>query len=127
MGYVYQQQPMPANFTGVDVTLSIVDANGNYRTIGTATTDETGYYSYVWTPDISGKYSLYASFTGTNGYWPSNKETTFNIVDAPTTATPQPTQPPSTADLYFMPAFAGLFVAIIVVIVLVLLLFRKKP
>jgi len=126
MGYVYQQQPIPSNFTGVDITLSVMDANGNYRTIGTATTDETGYYSYVWTPDISGKYQLYASFAGTNGYWPSNKQTTFNIVDVAATPEPEPTQPPSAADTYFMPAFAGLFAAIIVVIVLVLLLMRKK-
>ncbi len=126
MGYVYQQQPIPTNFTGVEVTLSVVDANGNYRTIGTATTDETGYYSFVWTPDISGKYQLYASFSGTNGYWPSNRQTTFNIVDPAATPAPEPTQPPSVADMYFMPAFAGLFAAIIVVIVLVLILMRKK-
>ena len=46
MGYVYQQKPLPTNFTGVEVTFSVVDANGNYRTIGTTTTDYTGQYSY---------------------------------------------------------------------------------
>ena len=42
MGYVYQQQPLPNNFTGVPVTIDVMDSNGNYRNIGTATTDATG-------------------------------------------------------------------------------------
>ena len=50
MGYVYQQQACPTNFTGVEVTINVVDANGNYRTIGTTTTDASGYYSYVMVP-----------------------------------------------------------------------------
>jgi len=37
MGYVYQQMPLPTNFTGVQVALNVLDSNGNYRTIGTAT------------------------------------------------------------------------------------------
>jgi len=31
--------------TGVEVTLSVVDANGNYRVIGTTTTSSDGFYS----------------------------------------------------------------------------------
>ena len=53
MGYVYQQKALPSNFKGVDVTINVVDANGNFRTIGTATTDYTGAYNLVWQPDIS--------------------------------------------------------------------------
>ncbi len=45
MGYVYQQKPLPTNFTGVSVTVDVIDSNGNYRNIGTATTDATGMYS----------------------------------------------------------------------------------
>jgi outer membrane protein assembly factor BamB len=127
MGYVYQQQAMPTNFTGVDVTLSVVDANGNFRPIGTVKTDATGYYSYVWTPDISGKYSLYASFEGTNGYWPSSKETTFNIVDPAATPTPAPTQAPSPADLYFIPGIIGVIVSVFLVGAILLIVLRKKP
>ena len=56
---------------GVEVTLDVVDANGNYRNIGTATTDASGMYSYQWKPDIEGKYTVIATFHGTNGYWPS--------------------------------------------------------
>ncbi len=51
----------------------------------------------------------------------------MGISDAP--ATPAPTAEPvqSTADMYFIPAIAGLFVLIIIVaIVLALLMLRKK-
>ena len=127
MGYIYQQQACPTNFTGVQVTINVVDANGNYRTIGTTTTDANGYYSYAWCPDISGKYTVYATFAGNNGYWPSNQETSFTVLDAPATSTPLPTPAPSMADLYFIPAIAGLFIAIIVVGLLIALMVRKRP
>jgi outer membrane protein assembly factor BamB len=127
MGYVYQQQACPTNFTGVEVTINVVDANGNYRTIGTTTTDASGYYSYAWCPDITGKYTVTATFAGTNGYWPSFQKTAFTVLDAPATATPQATLAPSMADLYFVPAIAGLFIAIIVVGLLIALMVRKRP
>ena len=62
------QQNMPRNFTGVEVTINVVDANDNYRNIGTTTTDATGTYRLTWTPDISGDYKVITSFAGTNGY-----------------------------------------------------------
>jgi outer membrane protein assembly factor BamB len=127
MGYVYQQKPQPTNFTGVDVTVSVIDANGNYRVIGTATTDIYGKYNLAWTPDITGKFAVYATFAGSQGYWPSSSSTAFTVDAAPATATPQPTQAPTAADLYFIPAIAGLFVAIVVVIALIVLVLRKHP
>ncbi len=127
MAYVYQQAACPTNFTGVQVTLNVVDSNGNYRTIGTAMTDASGSYNFVYTPDIVGKYVLYATFAGTNGYWGSTATTAFNIDPAPATATPQPTQAQSMADLYFLPAIAGLFIAVIISIALTLLVLRKHP
>jgi hypothetical protein len=39
MEYVYQQQPRPADASGVTVSLMALDPNGNYVTIGTATSD----------------------------------------------------------------------------------------
>src|SRR6202142_4537717 len=39
MEYVYMQKMKPTNATGLPVTLSVVDANGNQRVIGTTTSD----------------------------------------------------------------------------------------
>ncbi len=127
MGYIYQQKPLPTNFTGVEVMLSVVDSNGNYRNIGTATTDAHGFYSLQWTPDISGKYSVIATFAGNKGYWSSSAEAAFAVQESATTPTPQLTQPPSVSETYFLPAIAGLFLAVIVSIILTLLVLRKRP
>ena len=53
MGYVYQQQPCPTNFTGVTVTLTVIDPNHNFITLGTATTDGSGLYYLDWSPPVS--------------------------------------------------------------------------
>lgn len=128
MEYAYMQQNRPTNATGVPVMLSIVDANGNYRTIGTAVSDADGYYSYNWMPDISGKYTVYATFAGSESYYASHAVSAFTVDPAQATSTPAPTPAPSMADLYFMPATIGIIIAIIVVgAVLALLLVRKKP
>ncbi len=128
MGYVYQQQPMPTNFTGVQVQISVLDSNGNYRNIDTATTDTSGTYRLTWTPNIAGNYTVFASFAGNNGYYPSSAETGFNVMNAPSATVAPTASPTSVADLYFVPAITGLFVLIIVVaIVLALLMLRKKP
>ena len=129
MGYVYQQKPLPTNFQGVNVDVNVVDANGNFRTIGTTTTDAKGQYNLIWTPytDIPGTYQVIATFAGTNGYWPSSATTAFNVMEA--APTPAPTAEPlqSVADMYFVPAVAGIVVAIIIVgAVLALLMLRKR-
>ena len=66
MAHVYMQQPLPSNVTGVTVTLSVLDANNNYRTIGTTTTDVKRILQLTHTHQkSSGKYTVYASFGGT--------------------------------------------------------------
>jgi hypothetical protein len=127
MEYVYMQKPRPTDATGVQVTLSVVDANGNYRDIGTTTTND-GFFSLNWKPDIEGTYTVYASFTGSESYWPSHAITSFSVDSAAPTAAPTDSPIQSAADMYFVPAIAGLFVLIIVVaIVLALLMLRKHP
>ena len=121
-----EQQARPTNFTGVTVQLSVLDSNGNYRNIGSATTDASGAYSFVWTPDISGTYTVYASFEGTNSYWPSSQETALNIMDAPA-ATAAPTETPqSMADLYFLPVSAAIIVAIVLIGAVLAILVLKR-
>ncbi len=126
MQYVYQQKPRPANTIGVTVTLHVIDSNLNSRDIGTTTTNDDGFFSLNWTPDISGQYTVYASFDGSESYWPSHAVTSFAVDETAPTQTPTAI-PESVADTYFVPAIAGLFVLIIVVaIVLALLMLRKK-
>jgi hypothetical protein len=127
MGYVYQQKPLPTNFTGVDVVLSVVDANHNSRTIGTATTDTHGFYSLQWTPDISGKYSVIATFTGTNGYWPSTAEASFAVGAAVATASPYPITVLPPTEMYIAAAAIAMIVAIAIVGALILIAVKKRP
>jgi hypothetical protein len=121
------QQAKPTNTTGVPVTLSVIDSNGNYRQIGTTTTDAAGYYSYPWTPDITGAYTVIAQFGGSESYWPSTTRTSFIVNPAAATATPQPTTTPSMADLYFLPSVIGIALLIVVCFAVTILLLKKRP
>jgi hypothetical protein len=129
MGYVYQQQPEPTNFTGVPVKIYVLDSNNNYRQIGTATTNANGMYTLTWTPDISGNYTVYANFAGTNGYWSSSDTTSFTVMGA--SATAAPTATPTTGLASNSTVEYGIVAIIIVIIiigaVLALLVTRKRP
>ena len=124
MEYVYMQKPRPTDAIGVPVTLSVVDANGNYREIGKVTSDADGFYSLSWKPDIEGKYTLYASFSGSESYWPSHAVSAFVIDSAVPTPSPYPvtTLPPT--DMYIVGSTIAIIIAIAIVAILLL---RKKP
>ena len=129
MSYVYQQQPMPTNFTGVTVTLTAIDPNGNLITLGKATTDANGLFSYMWqTPDVPGKYTITATFAGTNGYWGSNAQTAVYVQSAPPATLAPTATPTSIANLYFLPVSIAIIIVIVIVgAVLALLMLRKRP
>jgi hypothetical protein len=127
MKYVYQQFPRPTDTKGVEVTLSVVDANGNYRDIGSTTTDADGFYSFNWTPDISGKYTVYASFAGSESYYPSHAVAAFVAEEAqptPTTA-PATTLPP--LENYIIGIGIAIIVAVAIVGAIVLAAVKKRP
>jgi hypothetical protein len=124
MEYVYMQKPRPMNATGVEVNLSILDANSNFREIGTATTDSNGFYTFNWIPDIEGPYTLYASFDGSESYWPSHAETAFVVDEAIPTPTQQPLAALPPTEMYVL----GIGVAIIIAIAIAtLLIIKKRP
>jgi uncharacterized protein YfaS (alpha-2-macroglobulin family) len=126
MEYVYMQKPRPTDVVGVPVEIYVLDANGNYRNIGTATANSDGFFSYQWKPDIPGKYTVYAYFEGSESYWPSHAVSAF-AVDLATEATPEPTQAPaSLADQYLLPATGGIIAAIVAVGTVIVLMLRKK-
>jgi len=128
MGYVYMQEAQPTNATGVPVTLSVIDSNGNYYNIGNTTSDSSGMFAYSWAPIISGQYTVIATFAGSNGYYGSSAESAFYAASATGATTAPTTTPTSVADTYFVPAIAGLFVVVIAgLAVLALLMLRKRP
>jgi outer membrane protein assembly factor BamB len=127
MEYVYMQKPRPMDATGVEVTLNVLDSNGNVREIGKTTSDSNGFYSLQWTPDVPGKYTVYASFAGSESYWPSHAETAFGVMEAPEpVAAPQPEPQPPT-EMYFTISTLAIIVAIAVVGALLTLVLRKRP
>jgi hypothetical protein len=128
MEYVYEQQPRPTNATGVPVTLTAVDPNGNTVTLGKTTSDASGFYTLTYTPTIAGNYTVIATFGGTGAYYGSYAESSFIATNPPATTAPTATPTASVADTYFVPAIVGLFVLIIIVLALVvILMFRKRP
>lgn len=126
MEYVYMQKPRPTDTTGVPVTLSVLDANGNYRGIGTVTSDANGFFTYNWTPDIPGQYNVYVSFDGSESYWPSHAETSFAVDPAAPTPVPTEAVKLSTTDQYFVPAVAGIIVVIAIGFAVTILVLRKR-
>jgi len=124
MEYVYQQKPRPTNVTGVEVVLSVLDPNNNHYEVGRATSDANGFYSCAFTPPVPGKYTVIATFAGSQGYWPSQAETAITVEDAPAeTPGPTPTPAPMT-DMYITGFGIGIIIAI--VIGFALLLLRKR-
>jgi outer membrane protein assembly factor BamB len=127
MEYVYMQKARPTNATGVEVSIDVVDSNGNYRNIGTTTSDANGVFSLDWMPDISGKYTVIATFAGSEAYWPSRDETAFGVEDelAPTDAPPEQAQ--SMTDAYVLGMGAAILIAIIAVGVVMAVILRRRP
>jgi len=125
MLYVYKMFERPADAKGVEVTISVLDANGNFRDIGTATTSSMdGFYSFSWTPDIPGEYKVYARFAGSKSYWPSHAESAFTVDEAEPTPTEQPPLSLPPIELYVV----GMGVAIIIAVAIAaLLIIRKRP
>ncbi|MGO8807822.1 MAG: PQQ-binding-like beta-propeller repeat protein [Candidatus Bathyarchaeia archaeon] len=129
MEAVYMQQPMPSNITGVPVTFTVLDSNGNYRTIGATTTDALGTYSFTWKPDISGNYTVYALFGGTQAYYGSSASTGFFAGSPSTqsTSTPAPVASNVATMTDFTLGIAAIIIAIVIVGALTIVMQRKRP
>ncbi len=121
MLYVYKQFARPTA-TGVNVTLTVIDPNGNVYDIGTVTSDSAGMYQLFWEPPVPGEYTVIAQFAGSKSYYASYAETAMGVLEAPT-ATPEPTPPPaSNTDAYV----TGFGIAIIIAIAIVGVLLLRK-
>jgi len=133
MNYLYEQQPYPTNITGVPVTISAVDPNGNYILLGQATSDASGTYCLTVNTNSltagAGTYKVVASFAGSYSYAASSAETYFTVNSA--APTPAPTTPPVTGiastGTVLLGVVAIIIVVIIIGIVLAVLTLRKRP
>ena len=127
MQYVYEQQPMPTNVVGVPVTISVIDSNNNTRQIGSTISDSSGMFTFAWTPDIAGAYTVVANFAGTGSYYPSSAETSFYVSNvAPTPPEQQQIALPPT-ETYIMGATVAIIVAIAIVGAVTILTLKKRP
>jgi hypothetical protein len=126
MEYVYMQQPKP-HASGAPVEISVVDSNHNFRVIGTTTSDESGAYSLTWVPDITGNYTITASFAGSQSYYPASAETSFSVDSPAATQPPAPGAPASNTDMYILGSAIAIIIVIIIVGAVIVMMQRKRP
>jgi hypothetical protein len=99
----------PSGYFYRGISVEVIDANGNYRTIGSNYSDPgTGRFYFSWVPDIVGTYSVTLSYAGEtlagNFYTGCQSEKNSFYVDHPSpTNTPTPVplitpKPTSTID-----------------------------
>jgi hypothetical protein len=134
MEYLHMQLPIGgiwgnATLTGVPVILQAIDPNGNTVDIGTTTTN--GYYgtfSFPWTPDIEGSYTIMAYFAGDDAYGSSGGATSI-VVGAPSSSSPTPTTSGNSGDSEnstLTTITIGMGIAIIVAIAIATILILRK-
>jgi outer membrane protein assembly factor BamB len=126
MEYVYMQKPKPTDTTGVEVVLSVLDSNNNTREIGKTTSDANGFFSFQWTPDIPGKYTVHANFLGSDSYWPSRAEAAFVVDEAATPAETPGYPQPIDNTLTIVGVGIALLIAIAIVGAVMVTMFRKR-
>jgi hypothetical protein len=85
-------------------------------------TDINGFFTLNWKPDIEGNYTVYASFAGSESYWPSHAVTSFAVDPAPTAApTPEPIVIPD-----YTLAIVGTGIAMILAVAIATILILRK-
>jgi hypothetical protein len=126
MEYLFMNQGRPADAKGVEVVLETLDPNGNFYEIGNTTSDASGMFKLMFTPQVPGEYTIIATFKGSESYWGSHAETAIGVAEAPEpTPAPTPTPAPMT-DTYVMGFGIGMIIAIVIVGLLLFLLLRKR-
>jgi outer membrane protein assembly factor BamB len=117
MNYLYKQHAMPM-VTGVPVTLDAIDPNGNFVHITTVTSDMSGLYSYMWAPEKEGKYTIIATFEGSDSYFSSYAETALGV--GPASAPTQPIEPEEpTAEAPFITTEIAIIAAVIIAVAVI--------
>jgi hypothetical protein len=131
MEYIFEQQPKPANATGVPVSIDAIDPNGNLIHLGDTTSDTTGVY-LLTVPSSqlqagAGQYKIIATFAGSDGYYKSSAESGLQLDSAASAA---PTPSPVSFDAInnsIITYTLGIGIAIIIAIAVAVLILRKRP
>jgi len=126
MLYVYKQFAKPADVLGVDVTVSVLDPNGNYYDVGTATSDASGFYKLMFTPPVPGEYTIIASFAGSEAYYGSHAETAIGVDEATPPTAPPTASPAPMTDAYVLSMGAVAVIAIVAIGLVIILMLRKR-
>ncbi len=130
MEYLYQQQPKPLDANGVPVSIDAIDPNGNFVHLGDTHSNSASKYAFLADQSMlsagAGLYSIIATFSGSNSYFKSTAETAM-AYNLPATTVAPTSAPQSVADMYFVPAVAGIIIAIIIVGAVLALILRKRP
>ncbi len=85
--------------------------------------DMSGTYSFMWKPELNGKYVVTATFAGDSSYGSSYAETAIGVVEAAVTATP-------TSSSLQMPRLKPTLLQqalVIVIAIATVLLLRRRP
>ncbi|MGD6808648.1 MAG: PQQ-binding-like beta-propeller repeat protein [Candidatus Bathyarchaeia archaeon] len=127
MEYLHMQHAIPASVIGVPVSIDAVDPNGNFVHIGDTTTDGySGTFGYTWEPEISGQYTVTATFMGDESYSSSFATTYVSIVNAPSATTSTETINLDAINNTTTTTVAAAAIAIIIAVIVVGLLIIKK-
>lgn len=122
MEYLYMQQAYPTSAKGVEVTLDALDPNGNFVHIGTVTSDTSGMFKKAFVPEVSGEYTVIATFAGSGAYASSYAQTAINVDEAPpATAPPEYPQPIDSTW-----TIVGVGIAIIIAVALAAIWIKRK-
>jgi len=97
MEHIYMQKPCAADIEGVEVVLETLDPNNNFYEIGRVTSDASGLYSIFWEPPVPGKYTIIATFEGSDSYYRSYAETAMGVIEVPSAAQPIEPEPTTVA------------------------------
>jgi hypothetical protein len=125
MLFVYKQFQQPTNVVGLPISIDAMDPNNNYVHLGDTTSDASGSFSLMVTPETAGKYTVYATFAGSESYYAAYAQTALGVQEKPAPVVVEP-EPASVVEQYFVPAVAGIIIAIIAVgAVLAILTIRK--
>jgi outer membrane protein assembly factor BamB len=126
MEYVYMQKPKPTDATGVEVIISVLDPNMNCYEVARTTSDASGFFSAEFEPEVPGKYTVTATFAGSESYWQSSAETAL-LVEEEVQPTPVPTEEPAPmTDTYVLGFGLASVIAIVVIGLLIIMMLRKR-